>query len=292
MGSQVEKNILITGTGGLGYESAISLAGAEANVIIAGRNANKGAIAVQNIKKKYPRAKIEFQKIDLADLSSIEKFAKVIKSKYDKVDVLINNAGVMATPDRRITKDNFELQLGTNYLGHFALTAQLLPLLRNSKNARVVTVSSMAHRSGEIHFDDLQLEHNYNPNVAYSQSKLACLMFALELHKRSVASNWGIISIGVHPGGVATDLMDNGPGKNFYTRLISHTLQMPSQGVRASLLAATSPKVKSGSFYGPTKLMEIYGYPKLVKPAKQALDANVSAKLWELSCQLVNVDFK
>ncbi|WP_339102029.1 oxidoreductase [Candidatus Enterococcus clewellii] len=292
IGSQVGKNIVVTGTGGLGYEAAISLAGAGATVIIAGRNVDKGKSAVQSIKNKYPHAKIDFQRIDLADLSSIENFGKVLASKIKKLDILINNAGVMATPDRRVTKDNFELQLGTNYLGHFALTAHLLPLLRKAQNARVVTVSSMAHRSGKIHFDDLQLEHHYNPDVAYSQSKLACLLFAFELHKRSIASNWGITSIGVHPGGVATELIENGPGKTFYTRLIYHTLQMPSQGVRASLLAATSPEVRSGAFYGPTKLMEIYGYPKLVKPAKQALDANVSAKLWELSCQLVHVDLK
>ena len=204
LGSQVGKNVIITGTGGLGYEAAISLAGAGANVIIAGRNANKGAKAVQAIKNEYPHATINFQKLDLADLASIENFGKIIQSTFEKLDILINNAGVMATPERRVTKDHFELQLGTNYLGHFALTAQLLPLLRKTPNARVVTVSSMAHRSGEIHFDDLQLEQNYDPNVAYSQSKLACLMFALELHKRSIASNWGISSIGVHPGGVAT----------------------------------------------------------------------------------------
>lgn len=292
LGSQVGKNVIITGTGGLGYEAAISLAGAGANVIIAGRNANKGAKAVQAIKNEYPHATINFQKLDLADLASIENFGKIIQSTFEKLDILINNAGVMATPERRVTKDHFELQLGTNYLGHFALTAQLLPLLRKTPNARVVTVSSMAHRSGEIHFDDLQLEQNYDPNVAYSQSKLACLMFALELHKRSIASNWGISSIGVHPGGVATDLMDNGPGKNLYTRLIYHTLQTPSQGARASLLAATSPKVKSGDFYGSARMMEIYGYPKLIKPAKQALNAKVSSQLWDLSCDLIHVDFK
>ncbi|MGL9727542.1 oxidoreductase [Enterococcus sp. DIV0756] len=292
MGSQAGKTIIITGTGGLGYEAAISLSGAGAHVILAGRNASKGAKAIQKIKAIYPDASIEFQKLDLADLASIENFGKMIQSKFDQLDILINNAGVMATPDRRVTKDNFELQLGTNYLGHFALTAHLLPLLRKTPNARVVTVSSMAHRSGEIHFDDLQLEQNYDPNVAYSQSKLACLMFALELHKRSIASNWGISSIGVHPGGVATDLMDNGPGKNLYTRFIYHTLQTPSQGARASLLAATSPEVKSGDFYGPSKLIEIYGYPKRIKPAKQALDAKVSSQLWDMSCDLVHVDFK
>ncbi|MDU5336506.1 oxidoreductase [Enterococcus sp.] len=292
MGSQAGKNIIITGTGGLGFEAAISLSSAGANVIIAGRNPSKGAHAVKMIKSDYPQAKIEFQKLDLADLASIEKFGKAIQSKFDKLDILINNAGVMATPERKVTKNNFELQLGTNYLGHFALTAHLLPLLRKAQNARVVTVSSMAHRSGEIHFDDLQLEKNYDPNVAYSQSKLACLMFALELHKRSVASNWGISSIGVHPGGVATDLIDNGPGKNLYTRLIYHTLQTPSQGVRATLLAATSPEIQSGTFYGPTRFMEIYGYPKQITPAKQSLDASASAKLWDVSCKLVHANFE
>lgn len=291
IGSQRGKNVIVTGTGGLGFEAALSLAGAGAHVILAGRNAEKGKAAVQGVKEKYSSANVEFQKLDLADLASIETFSKIVLSKIEKLDILINNAGVMATPKRRVTKDNFELQLGTNYLGHFALTARLIPLLRKANAPRVVTVSSMAHRSGKIHFDDLQLEHGYKPNVAYSQSKLACLMFALELHKRSVSEGWGITSIGVHPGGVATDLIDNGPGKNLYTRLIYHTLQTPSEGVRATLLAATSSEVKSGSFYGPTRFMEIYGYPKLITPASQALNAQASAKLWDVSCKLVHLDF-
>ncbi|MGG5373263.1 oxidoreductase [Enterococcus sp. AZ196] len=291
IGSQIGKNVVITGTGGLGYEAAITLAGAGANVIIAGRNPEKGRKAVDGIKSVYPNAIISFQQLDLADLASIKKFSEVIQSRFKKLDILINNAGVMAVPERHVTKDKFELQLGTNYLGHFALTAHLIPLLRKVQTPRVVTVSSMAHRSGKIHFDDLQLEQNYDPDVAYSQSKLACLMFALELHKRSVAAGWGITSIGVHPGGVATDLIDNGPGKTLYTRLIYHTLQTPSEGARASLLAATSSEAQSGSFYGPTRLMEIYGKPKLIEPASQALDAQASAKLWDISSELVHADF-
>lgn len=291
LGNQTGKNIIITGTGGLGFEAAIALAGAGANVIIAGRNPDKGRRAVQNIKATYSHAQINFQQLDLADLHSIDQFSETIISKLDKVDILINNAGVMATPDRHVTKDNFELQFGTNYLGHFALTAKLIPLLKKATDPRVITVSSMAHRQGKIHFDDLQLVHNYKPDVAYSQSKLACLMFALELHKRSVSAGWGIKSIAVHPGGVATDLMENGPGLNLYNRFVFHILQTPSQGVRATLIAATSPEVKSGSFYGPTKFFEIYGYPKLDKPAKQALNAQASAKLWDVSRKLVNVDF-
>lgn len=291
IGSQRGKNIVVTGTGGLGYEAAMSLAGAGAHVILAGRNAEKGAKAALGIKAQYPHATIDFQRLDLADLSSIEDFSKIIMSKWDRLDILINNAGVMATPQRHVTKDNFELQLGTNYLGHFTLTAQLLPFLRGAHQARVVTVSSMAHRSGKIHFEDLQLEHSYTPDVAYAQSKLACLMFALELHKRSASAGWGIRSMAVHPGGVATDLMDNGPGKTLFTRMIYPTLQTPSEGARASLLAATSPEAKSGSYYGPTGFMEIWGKPKLAKPAPQALDAQASAKLWDISCELVNLKF-
>ena len=291
IGSQRDKNVVVTGTGGLGYEAAMSLAGAGARVILAGRNAEKGAKAVHGIKIKYPNAKIEYQRLDLADLSSIEDFSKILLSKWDRLDVLINNAGVMATPERLVTKDNFELQLGTNYLGPSALTARLLPLLRTARQARVVTVSSMAHHSGKIHFEDLQLEPSYTPDVAYAQSKLACLMFALELHKRSASAGWGIRSMAVHPGGVATDLMDNGPGKTFFTRLIYHTLQTPSEGTRASLLAATSPDAKSGSFYGPTGLLEIWGEPKLTKPAAQAFDAQASATLWDMSCDLVKLNF-
>ncbi|MCF6166268.1 putative oxidoreductase-Short-chain dehydrogenase [Furfurilactobacillus rossiae] len=291
IGSQKGKNVVVTGTGGLGFETAIVLAGAGANVIITGRNVSKGSKAVQKIKAKYPKANIEFQRLDLADLSSVASFSKALNLKLKKLDVLINNAGVMAVPDRQVTKDGFELQFGTNYLGHFALTAHLLPLLRRTRNARVVTVSSMAHRSGRINFDDLQSQQSYNPDVAYSQSKLACLMFSSELQKHSLANGWGITSIGVHPGGVATNLIENGPGKTLYTRLIFRFLQTPSQGARSALFAATSPKAKGGYFYGPTGLMEIWGKPKLDKPAKQAMDLKASNKLWDVSSRLVNVDF-
>lgn len=292
IGSQAGKNVIITGTGGLGYESALSLAGAGANVLIAGRNTEKGNKAVQNIKAKYPRAKISFQELNLADLDSIQRFSQTAMSQFKQLDILINNAGVMATPNRKMTKDGFELQFGTNHLGHFALTAHLLPILKNNKQARVVTVSSMRHRTGQIHFDDLQLEENYHPDVAYSQSKLANLMFSFELQKRSDAAEWGMTSIGVHPGGVATDLIENGPGKTFFTRFfIIPSLQTPSEGARATLLAATSPDVKGGNFYGPTGFKEIWGRPKLSNPAEQALDNQASAKLWDVSSKLVHLDF-
>lgn len=292
LGSQTGKTVIITGTGGLGYEAAISLAGAGATVIIAGRNPEKGKEAVHNIKSEYPNAKISFQKLNLADLDSIQRFSQTAMSQFKQLDILINNAGVMRVPDRKLTKDGFELQFGTNHLGHFALTAYLLPILRNSNQARVITVSSMRHRSGQIHFDNLQLEDNYAPDVAYNQSKLANLMFALELQKRSDANGWGITSIGVHPGGVATDLIENGPGKTFFTRFfVIPFLQTPSEGARASLLAATSPDVKGGAFYGPTGFMELWGKPKLSTPVEQALDVQASAKLWDVSSRLVHLDF-
>lgn len=291
IGSQKGRSVVITGTGGLGYETALVLSEAGAEVILAGRNKAKGEVSVNSIRKLYPKANIRFEQLDLADLSSVEAFSLRIKKQLGSLDILINNAGVMATPTRKSTKDGFELQFGTNYLGHFALTAHLIPLLQKSDSPRVVNLSSMAHRSGTINFDDLQSEYKYNPNKAYSQSKLACLMFSFELQRRSNIAGWGIRSIGVNPGGVATDLIPNGPGKTPIMKwIVMPTLQTPSEGTRSSLFAATSPEAKGGLLYGPTGFMEIWGPPKLVKPAQQAEDVQVAAKLWDISKQLVHME--
>lgn len=192
---------VITGsTEGMGFEDALALSNAGWNVIMMGRNPKKGADAIAKILQINGKAKISFEKIDLADLSSIKAFASKMIAKDNAIDLLINNAGVMTPPKRLETADGFELQFGTNHLGHFALTAQLLPLLRQSADARVVTVSSIANRSGAINFNDLQSSTSYAPGKAYSQAKLANLMFALELLKQSEKNNWGITSIASHPG--------------------------------------------------------------------------------------------
>ena len=208
--SQRGRLIIVTGgTGGLGYETALALARAGAEVILAGRNRSKGEAALKKIRSSVISANIRFEELDLADLASVEAFAKRMHSKYQRLDVLINNAAVMLIPHRKVTKDGFELQFGTNYLGHFALTAYLTPLLRKGHNPRVVNVCAMAAHTGVINFDDLQSEHHYKPMEVYRQSKLSNLVFSLELHRRSEAEKWGVKSIAVHPGLCQTDLAAN-----------------------------------------------------------------------------------
>ena len=195
-----------------------------------------------------------------------------------------------------VTKDGFELQMGTNYFGHFALTAHMLPLLQKGNKPRVITLSSVAHRSGVINFDDLQSEHNYKPMVTYSQSKLACLMFAFELQRRSDAAGWGISSMGAHPGISRTELIPNGAGKNspagIVRRLFGPILFQPAaHGAWSSLYAATAEDATGGTYYGPSRMNEMRGYPTIAKIAPQAMDVQVASKLWGESEQLTNVDF-
>src|SRR5690606_27857402 len=174
---------IVTGTGGLGLEDALVLTGKGADVIIAGRNREKGGDALARIRAEIPQAKVSFEQLDLAQLSSVADFAARVRGQHDRIDLLVNNAGVMVPPERQTTSDGFELQFGTNYLGHFALTAHMMPLLRKAPDARVVSLSSVAARDGQIGFSDLQSERQYRPMRAYSQSKLACLMFAFELQR-------------------------------------------------------------------------------------------------------------
>ncbi len=282
--SQRGRTAVVTGTGGLGFQDALALARAGANVVIAGRNPSKGAAAVDLIRQSVPDAKVVFGALDLASLDSIEAFAERLRSSHDRLDLLINNAAVMAPPKRLATADGFEMQFGTNYLGHFALTARLLPLLRQGNQPRVVSLSSVAARSGAINFDDLQARHGYRPMPVYGQSKLACLMFALELQRRSDAGGWGIQSIPAHPGVSRTDLLPNGAGAwsaaGIARRYMWFLFQPAAQGALPTLFAATSPQARGGAYYGPNRLGETRGYPVLARIPPQALDKNVAAKLW------------
>ncbi len=248
--------VVVTGTGGLGYETALSLAGAGADVILAGRNAAKGQDAIERIRAAHPEAQISFEELDLANLASVSDFAGRYANAHSSLDVLVNNAGVMMPPKRQKTADGFELQFGTNYLGHYALTAHLLPLLVNGHQPRVVNVSSLAHRSGAIHFDDLQWERRYKPWEAYCQSKLAMLLFALELQRRSEANGWGLMSNAAHPGYARTELIANGPGLQGFLPKISLLLKPLSQsaadGALPTLLAAASPEAEGGATTGLT----------------------------------------
>lgn len=287
---------VITGsTEGIGYEDALALSSAGWNVIMMGRNAQKGAEAIAKIRQINPNSKVRFEKIDLADLSSIKSFASKMISKGEAINLLINNAGVMTPPDRLETVDGFELQFGTNHIGHFALTAQLLPLLRKAPNARVVTVSSIANRAGAINFDDLQSKSSYAPGKAYSQSKLANLMFALELQRQSEKHGWGITSIAAHPGVSRTNLLITGAGRwsaAGMTRTFLPFLFQPSaQGALPTLFAATAPEAKGGVYYGPDKMSETRGLPTIAKIPVQAQNLHVSLKLWEVSQKLAKVEF-
>ncbi|MET0290510.1 MAG: SDR family oxidoreductase [Pseudoxanthomonas sp.] len=292
------RTAVVTGTGGLGLEDAIALARAGARVILAGRSPAKGIAATRHIRQTVAGSKASFELLDLASLDSIEAFGARLRLGElleGRLDLLINNAGVMTPPKRKQTANGFELQFGTNYLGHFALTAQLLPLLRRSSNARVVTVSSVAARAGVINFDDLQSQVAYKPMVAYGQSKLACLMFALELQRRSDAGGWGITSIAAHPGISRTELLPNGAGlwslPGLARRFMWFLFQPPAQGALPTLFAATSPKAVGGGYYGPDRLGETRGHPTEAKLPTQALNEAHAAQLWKESQRLTDNAF-
>lgn len=289
------RSVIVTGTGGLGLEDSLALARAGADVIVAGRNSSKGAAAVARIVAEAPEAKARFERIDLASLTSVAEFCARIRDQRDSLDLLINNAGVMTPPTRQMTEDGFELQLGANYLGHFALTAGLLPLLKAGNEARVISLSSIAARRGAIDFDDLQAERGYSPMATYSQSKLACLMFAYELQRRSETSDWGVSSIAAHPGVSRTDLLHNGPGRGSAAgtlrSLMWFMFQPAARGALPTLYAATSPDAKPGAYYGPNGMSEISGYPAVAKAPPQALDEAAAERLWRVSEQLTSARF-
>jgi NAD(P)-dependent dehydrogenase (short-subunit alcohol dehydrogenase family) len=295
--NQSGRTAVITGaTGGLGYQTALALAGAGARVIVTGRNAAKGWAAVERIRAVYPQAQLVFEQLDVASLGSVAAFVAKQKTVGRPVDILVNNAGVMALPRRAFTADAFEKQIGTNYLGHFALTMQLLPLLMRGRKARVVSLSSIAHRTGMIDLADFQ-GRNYQPWKAYAQSKLAMLMFALELQRQSEANGWGITSVAAHPGWARTDLFDNGPntGSPWSWQRCVTALAQPffSQSAEAGALpilyAATAPQAEGGTMYGPADMSEMKGPPAPAKIWPQARDEAMAAALWELSESLCSV---
>jgi NAD(P)-dependent dehydrogenase (short-subunit alcohol dehydrogenase family) len=264
---QQGRTAVITGaTGGLGYETALALAGSGASVVLTGRNEAKGQRALSEIRGKFPNAKITYEELDLAKLASVAGFVERFASAHTSLDILVNNAGVMSLPRRQETADGFEMQFGTNYLGHYALTARLLPLLRRGAHPRVVNLSSLAHRSGVIDFSDLLGKRSYSPWRAYRQSKLAMLMFALELQRRSDAGGWGLMSNAAHPGYARTDLIPNGPGAGGLLWRINTLLQpfishSAADGALPTLFAATSPQAEPAGYYGPNRFYELKGPP-------------------------------
>jgi NAD(P)-dependent dehydrogenase (short-subunit alcohol dehydrogenase family) len=288
------KLAVVTGaTGGLGYETALALARAGADVLVTGRNAEKGRVAIEQIKRAVPSAKVRFAMLDLASFASIRTFAAMLANGRP-LDLLINNAGVMDLPTRRLTEDGFELQFGTNHLSHFALTALLLPLLRKAQAPRVVNVSSLAHRGGKIDFSNLQAERKYNSWAAYQQSKLANLLFTFELQRRSDAYGWGLMSNAAHPGYARTELIPNGPGtgglKGIGMKVLgSFMSHSAAAGALPTLFAATSPEAAPNGYYGPNGFYELKGPVAPAKVFPQAKEEAVARKLWELSEQLTGV---
>lgn len=299
--SQQGRLAVITGaTGGLGFETALALAGAGARVVLTGRNPGKGAAALQRIRAVHPGADIRYDTLDLASLASVQDFAARFQRQHGALDILVNNGGVMAPPTRQVTADGFELQFGTNYLSHFALTAQLLPLLVQGRRARVVNLSSMAHRFGaSIHFDDLNGQQHCRAFAAYGQSKLAMLMFTFELQRRSDAHAWGLRSLAAHPGLAATSLLHNGQRLGLKSKagwletlsgwMPSVLAQSASEGALPTLFAATAPNAAKAGYYGPTGFMEIKGGVGAATVAPCARDQAVATRLWAVSEKLTGV---
>jgi NAD(P)-dependent dehydrogenase (short-subunit alcohol dehydrogenase family) len=285
---QSGRTVVVTGgNSGIGKEAARALAHARAQVVIAARNVDKGHEAAADVGGSNVRV----EQLDLADLDSVRAFAE----RFDgQLDLLINNAGVMAPP-RRPTKDGFESQFGTNHLGHFALTGLLMPRLLSAPEPRVVTVSSGAHRIGQIKFDDLQREHGYNNWLAYGQSKLANLMFCFELARRATAAGTDLKSLAAHPGYARTNLQFAGP--HWYEQLVMRVAnpilgQSAEMGALPTLYAATAPDLPSGTFVGPDGFMEQRGHPHVVSAAGKAYDEDAWRRLWEISEELTGVHYE
>jgi len=291
MPSQKGKVFLVTGgTSGMGFEDAKALAAAGAQVVIAARNPQRGAEAIESIRQQVPGAKVQFEAVDLANLASVRALADRLELRLPRLDVLINNAAIMAPPQRGTSPDGFEMQFATNYLGHFVLTAELLPLLRKSDAPRVVTLSSVAAMRGGIDFDDLQATKGYDAYAVYAQSKLACLMFALELQRLSDAAGWGVVSIAAHPGIAVTELIARGPGLDSEQgrRWAANKamFQTAAQGALPTLFAATAPDAQGGAYYGPTGENEVRGPLGIATIPAVARDAAAAAKLWDITEEL------
>jgi len=296
---QTGRRILITGANsGLGFKSTEVLASKGAEVIMAVRNTEKGEDAKRRILDKYSDAKLDLMKLDLSSLKSIKEFADNFSKKYDSLNVLLNNAGVMQPPYRK-TEDGFELQFGVNHLGHFALTAYLLPILQKTEGSRVISQSSIAHLSGSINFDDINSEKKYGRTSAYGQSKIANLYFAYELNRQLQKTGSSVISLAVHPGYTSTELQQNGPtvgGKSFLSRLYTVTNKIMGQkvekGVLPMLYAATMEDVHGGDYIGPKGLKGARGYAQRVKSNKRSYDEDIARRLWELSEEMTGVTYK
>ena len=296
---QHDRVAVVTGANsGLGFQTSRAVARKGATVVMACRDQRRGAEALARIKDEQPAAAVELVELDLADLASVRKAANDVLARHAHVDLLINNAGVMASP-RRTTADGFEMQFGTNHLGHFALTGLLIDRLMETDGSRVVTVSSGAHRAGRMNFDDLQGERRYRKWRAYGQSKLSNLLFTRELQRRLAAKGSSTIALAAHPGYAATHLQAVGPemagsrlrarGMALANRIFSQTDEM---GALGQLYAATAPDAVAGEYYGPDRFFGLQGYPTKASTTKAARNDADARRLWEVSEELTGVRYE
>ncbi len=294
--SQKGKLAVVTGANsGIGWHTALELARAGCEVILTARTEAKGHDAAERIRQQLPAARLRAEVLDLASLRSVRGFAAKMDGE-PKLDRLVNNAGVMNVPRREVTEDGFERQFGTNYLGPFALTILLMPVLLRATSPRVTTVSSGAANMGtkRIHFDDLQWEHSYGPWKAYCQSKLADLLFALELGRRAAASGMPLLSNAAHPGYARTNLQTSGPGRpqNLAEEIMARLLsQDAAQGALPTLRAATTEEAAPGSYYAPSGLFGLKGDPILASIPPPARDEVVARRLWDVSEKLTGIEW-
>ena len=297
MASSIEdqsgRTVVITGaSSGVGRQAAVVLAGAGANVVLACRDEAKASAVVDHIRAATPKAQVSVVLLDLASLDSVREAARRIGAEHERIDVLINNAGVMWSP-RGTTADGFELQFGTNHLGHFALTGLLLERLLTVDGSRIVTVASPAHKQGRIDFDDLQSVRRYRRSAAYAQSKLANLLFTYELQRRLTAKGVPTVALAAHPGGARSELNRNMPilvrGASWgLARPITHSVEA---GALPILHAAVDPAARGGEYYGPDGLFEFKGKPTRLESTSRSHDSEVQRRLWDVSEELTGVRY-
>lgn len=286
-------------TSGIGRETALALARLGADVVLSGRREARGREVVAQIAAESPGVRAWFEPLDLADLSQVAEFARRVGDAHPRIDILVNNAGVLAVPKRTLTRDGFEMQFGTNFLGHFALTARLLPNLMRGDATRIVCLSSVSHHAVWMNLRNLNGERGYVPWMAYARSKLAMLMFALEFQRRSVAGGWGVLGLAAHPGLAATELPGTGPGlglerpswsQRVMTLLLPYVGQSAREGARP-VVAAAAGQVAGGAYLGPKHFFELWGPPVPARIAPQARKLAVAAALWQEAERLTGVRF-
>lgn len=292
MPAQDGRTAVVTGANaGLGFETTRMLAQRGAQVVMACRSEERAAAAKGQLAAAVPGARLEVMVLDLGSLASVREFARRFRERYERLDLLVNNAGVMLVPRGR-TGDGFETTLGTNHLGHFLLTSLLLDLLPDQPQSRVVTVSSATHKAGKINFADLQSDRSYSRAGAYAQSKLANLMFALELHRRLERSGRELLSVAAHPGiAASTSLIRQRWLRNVWRYAGAVVSNSTHESAKSTIMAALDPAVTGGQYYGPQGFLELKGGPGTVEPSRNAQDPDQARRLWELSEELTGASF-